>query len=62
MRVSWQHSYSKQVGVIRTNCMDCLDRSNVVQAFYGLKVGVVNMIVALQQLHLVDTAETVAGV
>lgn len=32
--------YSKQVGVIRTNCMDCLDRSNVVQTFYGLKVGV----------------------
>lgn len=24
--------YNKQIGVVRTNCMDCLDRTNVVQS------------------------------
>ena len=28
----------RQSGVIRTNCMDCLDRTNVVQAAFGAKV------------------------
>eukprot|EP00963_Diacronema_lutheri_P007911 scaffold682_cov363-Pavlova_lutheri.AAC.62 len=29
---------SKQTGVVRTNCVDCLDRTNVVQAYIGRKV------------------------
>jgi hypothetical protein len=28
---------SRQTGILRTNCMDCLDRTNVVQSFYGRK-------------------------
>jgi len=28
----------KQVGVVRTNCMDCLDRTNVVQSMFGRKM------------------------
>ncbi|KAH7407485.1 SacI homology domain-containing protein [Cadophora sp. MPI-SDFR-AT-0126] len=28
---------SKQVGVLRTNCMDCLDRTNVVQSACGMR-------------------------
>lgn len=27
----------KQIGVLRTNCLDCLDRTNVCQAFYAFK-------------------------
>mmetsp|Transcript_10175 Transcript_10175/g.62019 ORF Transcript_10175/g.62019 Transcript_10175/m.62019 type:complete len:642 (+) Transcript_10175:151-2076(+) len=29
---------SKQTGVVRTNCVDCLDRTNVVQAYIARKV------------------------
>ena len=29
---------SKQTGTIRTNCMDCLDRTNAVQTFHSSKV------------------------
>lgn len=29
---------SKQAGVARTNCMDCLDRTNVVQAAFGQRI------------------------
>lgn len=28
----------KQLGVFRTNCMDCLDRTNVVQSVLGRNV------------------------
>ena len=28
----------KQTGVIRSNCTDCLDRTNAVQSFIGLKI------------------------
>ena len=34
----------KQIGCFRTNCMDCLDRTNVVQ-------GVFSRYVAFEQLH-----------
>jgi hypothetical protein len=34
--VSYFHS--KQKGTIRTNCLDCLDRTNCVQTFFGLEV------------------------
>ncbi|KAI9486898.1 MAG: SacI homology domain-containing protein [Benjaminiella poitrasii] len=30
--------YCKQTGVFRTNCMDCLDRTNVVQSSFGRSV------------------------
>lgn len=30
--------YSFQTGTIRTNCLDCLDRTNCVQTFFGLEV------------------------
>lgn len=30
--------YRCQSGTIRTNCLDCLDRTNSVQAFLGLEV------------------------
>ncbi|KAI8336915.1 SacI homology domain-containing protein [Blakeslea trispora] len=30
--------YCKQAGVFRTNCMDCLDRTNVVQSAFGRSV------------------------
>lgn len=29
----------KQQGVMRTNCIDCLDRTNVVQGMFARKVG-----------------------
>lgn len=32
--------FSTQGGTIRTNCLDCLDRTNSVQAFFALEVGV----------------------
>jgi len=34
----------EQKGVIRTNCMDCLDRTNVVQSVFARQIG-------LKQLH-----------
>ncbi|KAG1141195.1 hypothetical protein G6F37_008309 [Rhizopus arrhizus] len=30
-----EHVYCEQSGVFRTNCMDCLDRTNVVQSAFG---------------------------
>jgi synaptojanin len=30
--------HSIQRGAIRTNCLDCLDRTNCVQTFFGLEV------------------------
>lgn len=27
----------KQIGVLRSNCLDCLDRTNICQAFYAFK-------------------------
>lgn len=30
--------FSVQSGTIRTNCLDCLDRTNCVQTFFGLEV------------------------
>eukprot|EP01137_Pigoraptor_chileana_P028692 Opistho-2@12899 len=28
----------RQTGILRTNCLDCLDRTNVVQTYFGLKL------------------------
>lgn len=51
------------MGVIRTNCMDCMDRSNVVQKFYGLKVGVDKCnIYTMGAPPLIDAAEAAARI
>lgn len=34
--------YSLQTGTVRTNCLDCLDRTNCVQTFFGLEVKLFN--------------------
>lgn len=41
----------KQEGVFRTNCMDCLDRTNVVQSVIGRNI-------LLSQLHYVDESNS----
>ncbi|XP_018331196.1 synaptojanin-1 [Agrilus planipennis] len=46
---------SLQTGTIRTNCLDCLDRTNCVQTFFGLEV-LAKQLVAMQ---LVDKKQTV---
>ncbi|KAI9022962.1 SacI homology domain-containing protein [Phycomyces nitens] len=33
-----ENVYCKQTGVFRTNCMDCLDRTNVVQSAFGRSI------------------------
>ena len=45
---------ARQSGVMRTNCMDCLDRTNVVQ-------GVFSRIIAQQQLHKMGLTPPPAG-
>ena len=40
-----------QRGVLRTNCIDCLDRTNVVQCIFGLLV----LGVQLRELDLSET-------
>ncbi|PSN48304.1 Synaptojanin-1 [Blattella germanica] len=41
---------SEQKGTIRTNCLDCLDRTNCVQTFFGLET-------LAKQLHLLQLME-----
>ncbi|XP_049806410.1 synaptojanin-1 [Schistocerca nitens] len=41
---------SEQKGAIRTNCLDCLDRTNCVQTFFGLEI-------LAKQLHLLNLME-----
>lgn len=36
--VSFMAEHSQQRGTIRTNCLDCLDRTNCVQTYLGLEV------------------------
>ena len=43
-----------QSGVMRTNCMDCLDRTNVVQSVFSRQIGHV-------QLHLMGLAPQPKG-
>ena len=35
MDLTTEKVFSKQTAVIRTNCIDCLDRTNVVQSEYA---------------------------
>lgn len=48
--------YSQQIGTIRTNCLDCLDRTNCVQTFFGLEV----LGKQLQVMQLIDKKQTVS--
>ncbi|XP_069684733.1 synaptojanin-1 isoform X2 [Periplaneta americana] len=47
---------SEQKGTIRTNCLDCLDRTNCVQTFFGLET----LIKQLHLLHLMDKQQMVS--
>nr|XP_018906096.1 PREDICTED: synaptojanin-1 isoform X1 [Bemisia tabaci] len=47
---------SEQKGVIRTNCLDCLDRTNCVQTFFGLYV----LLKQLAALDLMDKQQIVS--
>lgn len=48
--------FSLQSGTIRTNCLDCLDRTNCVQTFIGLEI----LGRQLQSMQLVDKKQTVS--
>eukprot|EP00347_Sterkiella_histriomuscorum_P019346 403341994 len=45
--------YNKQIGCIRTNCMDCLDRTNVVQSVFDRYI----LFKQLFKLNLVHTSQ-----
>ncbi|KAM0057432.1 putative phosphatidylinositol-3,4-bisphosphate 4-phosphatase [Helianthus debilis subsp. tardiflorus] len=44
-----------QIGIVRTNCIDCLDRTNVTQSMIGRKM----MEYQLQRLGIFDAEETI---
>ncbi|BES93669.1 phosphoinositide 5-phosphatase [Nesidiocoris tenuis] len=46
----------EQSGTIRTNCLDCLDRTNCVQTFFGLQV----MMKQLEMLDLLEKQQSIA--
>eukprot|EP00252_Welwitschia_mirabilis_P015203 TRINITY_DN3344_c0_g2_i1.p1 TRINITY_DN3344_c0_g2~~TRINITY_DN3344_c0_g2_i1.p1 ORF type:complete len:369 (-),score=59.90 TRINITY_DN3344_c0_g2_i1:112-1218(-) len=46
----------EQKGVVRVNCIDCLDRTNVTQCFLGAK----SLGSQLQRIGVLDTSETVS--
>lgn len=46
----------EQSGTIRTNCLDCLDRTNCVQTFFGLQV----LMKQLEMLDLLEKQQSVA--
>ncbi|PNF23669.1 hypothetical protein B7P43_G02500 [Cryptotermes secundus] len=47
---------SEQKGTIRTNCLDCLDRTNCVQTFFGLET----LATQLHLLHLMEKQQMVS--
>ncbi|XP_065165114.1 synaptojanin-1 [Atheta coriaria] len=47
--------YCQQTGTIRTNCLDCLDRTNCVQTFFGLET----LNKQLQVMNMIDKKQTV---
>ncbi|CAG9816875.1 unnamed protein product [Phaedon cochleariae] len=49
-------NFSLQKGTIRTNCLDCLDRTNCVQTFLGLEI-LAKQLIAMQ---LVDKKQTIS--
>ncbi|KAJ9540841.1 hypothetical protein OSB04_027347 [Centaurea solstitialis] len=48
---------SAQVGIVRTNCVDCLDRTNVTQSMIGRKM----LEFQLQRLGVFDAEETISA-
>lgn len=50
------NTFNFQTGTIRTNCLDCLDRTNCVQTFLGLEI----LSKQLQAMQLVDKKQTVS--
>ncbi|XP_030746355.1 synaptojanin-1 isoform X2 [Sitophilus oryzae] len=46
--------YSLQTGTIRTNCLDCLDRTNCVQTFFGLEI-LAKQLVAMKMMDKKNT-------
>ena len=44
-----------QTGAVRTNCMDCLDRTNAVQTYLGMEV----LKLQLQEVGVASASETV---
>ncbi|XP_076262081.1 synaptojanin isoform X1 [Rhynchophorus ferrugineus] len=48
--------YNLQTGTIRTNCLDCLDRTNCVQTFFGLEI----LAKQLQAMQLMDKKNTIS--
>ncbi|KAL7614367.1 hypothetical protein Lser_V15G07111 [Lactuca serriola] len=46
----------KQIGILRTNCVDCLDRTNVTQSMIGRKM----LELQLQRLGVFDANETIS--
>uniref|UniRef100_A0A8D8SPY4 phosphoinositide 5-phosphatase n=1 Tax=Cacopsylla melanoneura TaxID=428564 RepID=A0A8D8SPY4_9HEMI len=47
---------SEQIGTLRTNCLDCLDRTNCVQTVFGLQI----LLKQLVLLNLVDKAQIIS--
>lgn len=47
--------YNVQKGVIRTNCLDCLDRTNAIQTFIGLEM----LAIQLMLLQCIDKKQNV---
>lgn len=47
--------YNLQTGTIRTNCLDCLDRTNCVQTFLGLEI----LSKQLQVMNLIEKKQTI---
>lgn len=50
------NNLSLQCGTIRTNCLDCLDRTNCVQTFLGLEI----LGKQLQAMQLIDKKQTIS--
>ncbi|KAL1492396.1 hypothetical protein ABEB36_010648 [Hypothenemus hampei] len=48
--------YNLQTGTIRTNCLDCLDRTNCVQTFFGLEI----LNKQLQAMQIIDKKNTIS--
>ncbi|KAI5696372.1 hypothetical protein M8J75_012104 [Diaphorina citri] len=46
----------EQIGTLRTNCLDCLDRTNCVQTVFGLQI----LLKQLHLLNLVDKAQIIS--
>jgi hypothetical protein len=53
--LSFTQVSQKQEGVIRTNCIDCLDRTNLVQGYFGRRI----LMLQLCNFGVIDKSETI---